>query len=70
MTQEEQNFITTLEARVRKANSAERLRLHPQVAHAVKTLRDRGRTVPSRLRHLEATLREEAIEDMFDNMPV
>lgn len=70
MTQDERQVIATLEARVKAANSAERLRLHPQVAQAVDALRARGQAIPIRLRQLEVALREEAIEDMFDNMPV
>ncbi len=70
MTQEETQTIETLQARVAAADSAERLRLQPQVARVVATLKAKGTRVPCRLRQLDMTLRDEALDDMFDNMPV
>lgn len=48
-------------------NAAE---LRPQVDRLMRTLRQRGMPIPSGLRRIDATLRLEAEEDFFDNMPV
>lgn len=44
--------------------------LRPQVDRLLKTLKQRGMPIPSGLRRIDATLRLEAEEDFFDNMPV
>lgn len=70
MTQEETLTVEMLQARVEQANGSERLKLQPQVARVVATLKARGREVPKSLRRLDTTLRDEALDEMFDNMPV
>ncbi|WP_227271406.1 hypothetical protein [Roseobacter weihaiensis] len=59
-----------LEAKVENASHAERIRLQPQVDRVVTTLAMQGYTVPNRLRTINNTLKDEVLDDMFDNMPV
>jgi hypothetical protein len=59
-----------LEARILEQNSRGRLAMRPEFDNVVARLRRNGGTVPGRLRRLEVALRQEAIEEMFDNMPV
>lgn len=61
---------TNLIARAEAASHAERLLLQPQIDRVVTTLAMQGHTVPNRLRQINNTLKDEALEDMFDNMPV
>jgi hypothetical protein len=44
--------------------------LQPQVDRLMATLAQKGLPVPARLRRLQTTLRLEAEDDFFDNMPV
>lgn len=69
MTDIEQRALH-LEQQAIKASPKERLKLQPQLDHAITLLATRGHAVPSRLRCLNNTLKDEAIEDMFDNLPV
>ena len=59
-----------LEEQAQTASAKERLKLAPQIDRVVTTLLSRGYRVPMRLRALNNELKEEAIEDMFDNLPV
>ncbi|WP_298975452.1 hypothetical protein [uncultured Roseobacter sp.] len=59
-----------LEKQIEDACQKERLALQPQFDRVIATLKARGETVPARMRRLNTTLKEEAIEDLFDNMPV
>lgn len=52
------------------AAGADRHRLHPDLARAIDSMSARGFAVPAHLRRLENELREEAMEDVFENMPV
>lgn len=61
---------TRLMDEVEHASHAERIRLQPQFDRVITTMAMRGQTVPCRLRHMNNTLRDEALDDMFDNMPV
>lgn len=61
---------TSLAAQAETASQAERLLLQPQIDRVVTTLTMQGHIVPSRLRHLNNTLKDEVLEDMFDNMPI
>ncbi len=70
MTQDDTQTLSELEERAAKACSAERLKLQPQVARVMATLKAKGRSVPARFKVLDRTLREEAMDDMFDNLPV
>jgi hypothetical protein len=56
--------------RAESASSSERLRLQPQIDRIVTTLTMQGHRVPRRLRHMNNVLKDEALDDMFDNMPV
>ncbi|MGC3940220.1 hypothetical protein ACOTTU_20645 [Roseobacter sp. EG26] len=59
-----------LEQQIEKASQKERLELVPQIDRVIATLSARGEVVPQRLIRLNNVLKEEVIEDMFDNMPV
>ena len=61
---------TEWEMKVQNASQKERLSLQPQIDRVIATLTARGAPVPNRLRRLNNSLKEEAIEDMFDNLPV
>jgi hypothetical protein len=56
--------------RAEGASATERLRLQPQIDRVVTTLAMQGRPVPRRLRNINNRLKDEALDDMFDNMPV
>lgn len=60
----------SLAARAEAASQAERLILQPQIDRVVTTLTMQGHIVPSHLRQLNNTLKDEVLEDMFDNMPI
>ena len=59
-----------LEAAAQNGCAKTRLSLQPQFELVLSRLAARGYDVPTRLRNLNTTLKEEAIEDMFDNLPV
>ncbi|KIC37209.1 hypothetical protein [Leisingera sp. ANG-M7] len=62
--------VESLETRIRKESGAARLAMRPEFIRLLDYMRKTGADVPGRLRRLEATLCEEAVEDMFDNVPV
>jgi hypothetical protein len=59
-----------LAQRVEKASHAERLAMQPQIDRIITTLTMQGHSVPRRLRSINNQLKDEALDDMFDNMPV
>lgn len=59
-----------LETEIKNASPKERIALQPQVDRVISRLKAKGEIVPCRLQRMNETLRDEAIEDMFDNMPV
>lgn len=61
-----------INALVRRISAAgdDRYQLHPDLARALDGMTARGFAVPSHLRRLEGELREEAMENTFENMPV
>jgi hypothetical protein len=69
MTDLERHASTLIE-RAETASHAERIRLQPQIDRVITTLTMQGHTVPLRLRTINNTLKDEALDDMFDNMPV
>ncbi|MBW4708334.1 hypothetical protein KX928_11120 [Roseobacter sp. YSTF-M11] len=69
MTNLEQR-ASLLEKQIETASQKERLELQPQIDRVIATLSAHGKSVPPRLRRLNNALKEEAFEDMFDNMPV
>jgi hypothetical protein len=62
--------VSTLIELAENASHAERLRLQPQVDSVVTALTLRGMNVPNKLRNINKRLKDEALDDMFDNMPV
>lgn len=65
-----QQRATQLEYEVENATPKERMALHPQIDRVIITLKASGQIVPRKLERINNDLRDEAIEDMFDNMPV
>ncbi len=59
-----------LVAKARYASQEERLRLQPEIDSVIAEMIMQGHTVPFRLRRFNDTLKDEALDDMFDNMPV
>lgn len=59
-----------LEKKLHNANLDTRLALQPSVSRVVDRMRQQGMHIPSRLRRLDASLCEDAIEAQFDNLPV
>lgn len=59
-----------LVTKAKNASHEERLRLQPKIDSVISEMILQGHTVPVRLRHFNDTLKDEAIDDMFDNMPV
>ncbi|OED49990.1 hypothetical protein [Leisingera sp. S232] len=62
--------VESLETRIHKETGAARLAMRPEFIRLLDYMRKTGAEVPGRLRRLEAALCEEAVEDMFDNVPV
>lgn len=62
--------VEMLERRLDGACLDTRLQMQPTVSKMVERMRAQGMQVPSRLRRLDASLCEDAIEARFDNMPV
>lgn len=59
-----------LEARILRESGAARLAMRPEFSRVMDHLQRGGVSVPGRFRRLQATLCDEAVEEMFDNMPV
>ena len=59
-----------LEAKVKHASLQERMALQPQLDRVVTSLTMQGLPVSRSLRRMNNTLKDEALDDMFDNMPV
>ncbi len=59
-----------LVTRAEAATPAERMRLQPQIDRIVTTLTMQGHRVPCRLKNVNNALKDEALDDMFDNLPV
>ncbi len=56
--------------KAQNACHAERMRLQPQIDHVITALTLQGIAVSGRVRRINNTLKDEALDDMFDNMPV
>ncbi|WP_299968784.1 hypothetical protein [uncultured Roseobacter sp.] len=69
MTDIEQR-ASQLQTRIAGASYQERIALQPQLDRVISTLKAQGHPVPSKLKRLGDKLRDEAMDDMFDNMPV
>ena len=59
-----------LERKLHNAGLDTRLALQPSVSKIIDRMRQQGMHVPSRLRRLDASLCEDAMEARFDNLPV
>ncbi|MCA0869941.1 hypothetical protein LCL97_03820 [Seohaeicola saemankumensis] len=59
-----------LEQKIAGASSAQRIELQPQFSAVLERIQAAGDQVPLRLRRLDASLCDEAIEARFDNMPI
>lgn len=59
-----------LETRILGQSGADRLAMRPEFSRVVERLRQNGAEVPGRLRRLDAALCQDAVEEMFDNIPV
>ncbi|WP_264210007.1 hypothetical protein [Leisingera thetidis] len=62
--------VENLETRILGETGAARLAMRPEFIRLLDHMRKKGTEVPGRFRRLEAALCEEAVEEMFDNMPV
>ncbi len=65
-----QQRASQLEHQIENASAKERIALQPQFDRVIETLKASGESVPRRMERMNNDLRDEAIEDMFDNMPV
>ena len=52
------------------ATHSERVRMQSRIDRVVTTLTLNGFPVPPKLRNINNTLKDEALDEMFDNMPV
>ena len=59
-----------LQAKVATATLSERMVLQPQMDRIVTNLTARGLPVSKSLQRINNTLKDEALDDMFDNMPI
>jgi hypothetical protein len=69
MTELEMQASALIE-KAEKGTHAERMVLQPQIDSIVTALSLQGANVPCKLRRINNTLKDEALDDMFDNMPV
>ena len=56
--------------RAEKASRAERMMLQPSIDRIITALTMQGHRVPLALRQVNNALKDDALDDMFDNMPV
>ena len=59
-----------LEAQVDKMGPKKRQQLKPEISRVVASLKSRGLAIPPKLRQINRNLSDEALEEMFDNLPV
>ena len=64
------NYATQLEQQILAAPDTGRLSFQPRLREVLRSMRQNGAEIPSRLRRLDVMLEEQAAEQMFDNMPV
>ncbi len=65
-----EKHVSEIIAQTEHASEAERILLQPKVDQLVTSLALQGHPVPCKLRHINNTLKDEALDEMFDNMPV
>ncbi|WP_146344075.1 hypothetical protein [Falsiphaeobacter marinintestinus] len=59
-----------LEQRIAGCTMEQRIALQPEFSELLNRMTAEGETAPLRLKRLEASLSDEAVEARFDNMPV
>lgn len=59
-----------LQAKLQNATPKDRIALQPQLDRVVTSLTMQGLPVSKALRRMNNTLKDEALDDMFENMPV
>ena len=62
--------VSHLIEKAEKGSHSERMRLQPQIDSVVTALTMQGINVPCKLRNINNQLKDEALDDMFDNMPI
>ncbi|MGA9252415.1 MAG: hypothetical protein WBV78_02945 [Roseobacter sp.] len=67
---EMETSVSTLIDLAENASHAERMRLQPKVDSVVTSLTLKGMPVPCKLRNINNRLKDEALDDMFDNLPI
>ncbi len=65
-----ETHVSSLIEKAEKGTHTERMRLQPQIDSVVTTMTLQGLNVPYKLRAINNTLKDEALDDMFDNMPI
>lgn len=65
-----ETHVSDLIERAEKGSHTERLQLQPQIDGVVTAMTLQGLNVPCKLRSINNRLKDEALDDMFDNMPV
>lgn len=63
-------LIEKLEAEIEAADDSDREDMQVQLHAVVAQMKDKGLKVSQRLSQLDHQLEDEAVESMFDNMPV
>ena len=69
----EQKFlelIGKLEAEIESADASARLDMQDRLQTVLTQMQDQGFSIPRRLRPIDTEMSDEAVESMFDNMPV
>lgn len=69
-TSELMTYAAQLEQQILAAPDVNRLSYQPKLRAVLRDIRQSGVEIPSRLRRLDVMLKEQAAEQMFDNMPV
>lgn len=69
-TQELFKAADKLEQQINSSDTKGRLALQPELSRVLELLQAEGGQVPLRLRRLDASLCDEAIEARFDNFPI
>ncbi|MDX1780541.1 MAG: hypothetical protein R3256_04395 [Thalassovita sp.] len=63
-------LIEQLEAEINAAEEGSRAQMQVQLHSVVEQMKSKGLEVPQRLQQLDDQLADDAVESMFDNMPV
>lgn len=62
--------VGELETWFRTAPHAEQRRMRPEVQKVIRQYRHQLRPLPPSLRRLEQRIEDDALDDMFDNVPI